>query len=248
MWYGCSCLSVCIGLVDNSNPTFRPGTWFSVFCLFAIGLFISLGIWQVQRLSWKTALLNQINEKIDQDPIPLPDNLSDPEQYRFSPVEADGKWVPDATIVIIPRTLDGQAGGHIATPLKLKDDRVVMVNRGWIAGDVMKDAGTNLPMAGPVTIHGMIRQWPDEKPRFVPQNNPATDAWHWWDKSAMEKKLDLKLVPVIIYQTGQTSRPMVVAHKPSPDIPNNHRQYAIFWFTMAGITLILWALRGWQKN
>jgi surfeit locus 1 family protein len=162
------------------------------------------------------------------------------------PVKLTGQWVPDATIVLRPRTLDGRAGGHIATPLKLRDGRVVMVNRGWIADDRIGGVNTNLPMAGPVTINGVIRLWPDEKPTFVPDNRPDQGGWHWWDRQKLEEVMDINLAPVLIYQIGQSISSEVIPHDPTPDLPNNHQNYAIFWFTMAGITLILWGLRSWD--
>jgi surfeit locus 1 family protein len=235
---------VSIGLVDRFRPTF----WFTIFCFSAIGLFVALGYWQVERLEWKTDLIQQMTNRADQAPAPLPNGLSDPKNLRFMPVKLTGQWVPDATIVLRPRTLDGRAGGHIATPLKLRDGRVVMVNRGWIADEKISNHEINLPMAGPVTVMGVIRLWPDDKPAFVPDNRPHQGGWHWWDQRKLQEMMDINLAPVLIYQTGQDVSKNIIPHDPAPDLPNNHRNYAIFWFTMAGITLILWGVKSWDPS
>ena len=45
--------------------------------MFGIAILLSLGIWQVQRLAWKTDLLDAINERLNQPAVALPANVNE---------------------------------------------------------------------------------------------------------------------------------------------------------------------------
>jgi surfeit locus 1 family protein len=55
---------------------------------------IGLGVWQLQRLAWKTAILAEINERINANPQSLPPQTAwptlKPDDYEYRHVAADG--------------------------------------------------------------------------------------------------------------------------------------------------------------
>ena len=42
---------------------FRPFLWLTIFSLPALLVLLALGFWQLDRLAWKTALMNNFNER-----------------------------------------------------------------------------------------------------------------------------------------------------------------------------------------
>ena len=42
---------------------FRPFLWLTLFSIPALLVLLALGFWQLDRLAWKTALINNFNER-----------------------------------------------------------------------------------------------------------------------------------------------------------------------------------------
>src|SRR5690606_12189944 len=79
-----------------------------VLCLFLIVLFVNLGFWQLRRLDEKQARNALIEARTDAAPIDLADALAaGPEAARYRRVVATGRWLPDDTVLIRSRSLDG---------------------------------------------------------------------------------------------------------------------------------------------
>ncbi|MDR3372344.1 MAG: SURF1 family cytochrome oxidase biogenesis protein, partial [Ancalomicrobiaceae bacterium] len=62
-----------------------------------IAVLVSLGNWQVRRLSWKTALIATVNARIVKAPEPLPPigewQSLDPEATDYAPVRLTGHFL-----------------------------------------------------------------------------------------------------------------------------------------------------------
>ncbi len=73
---------------------------------------------------------------------------------RSSPAD---DFLTDKTVLIENRKHQGRTGFHVITPLQLADsDLLVLVNRGWIAGQ-RTDPQINIPQPqGALTIEGEV--------------------------------------------------------------------------------------------
>jgi surfeit locus 1 family protein len=70
---------------------------FAFLMIFGLGgaaILVSLGIWQMQRLAWKEAMIADIEARIAADPVPLP-GTPDPETDNYLPVSVTGTFRPD---------------------------------------------------------------------------------------------------------------------------------------------------------
>ena len=74
----------------------------------------------------------------------LPELLPAAELARDEPAATDqwerrialqGRWIADHTIVLANRTMDGQTGFFVVTPLRLPSGDAVVVQRGWVPLD-----------------------------------------------------------------------------------------------------------------
>ena len=62
---------------------FRPFLWLTLFSIPALLVLLALGFWQLDRLAWKTALINNFNERASAQPILPPENDADLSALEF---------------------------------------------------------------------------------------------------------------------------------------------------------------------
>lgn len=224
--------------------TAKPPFWATIFTILSLVILCSLGTWQMQRLHWKQNLLQELVDARASTPDTLDiatitATTFDDDLVKY--VTVTGHFIKNSGIFIGPRTWQGQNGyHHVAILASTKNDRLI-INRGWIPAG--KKTDVNLP-DGAVTITGLLRH-PDPGNFFTPANDPA--AGHWFSinprQIAAFQKLD-NVVPTILYaeqESGTEDLPVQDALRWEP--PNNHFGYAVFWYSMAVILMLIYWLR-----
>jgi surfeit locus 1 family protein len=215
------------------------------FTLLGVFILCSLGTWQVQRLEWKQAILQKLDDAYAGEHTQKLD-FSDMGEDDFRYGRAEGLFQSDKALLLGPRTRDNKTGADLIVPLKLKQG-TLLVNMGWTDGKL-----ESLPIhhlrGKKVWFEGLARRahWN----AFTPENNPDADLWYRPDiaEIVLAKDLDSPL-PFFLFADR-------ASHKFDASFPNNkrwappndHLQYAIFWFTMAGALLVIYALRFLKKN
>lgn len=206
---------------------------------------ISLGIWQVQRLAWKEALIARMDAQTKAAPADLPAAaLADPQDWEYRRARVAGVYNAAHVFWVKPRTENGVVGAHMLVWLNRRGGQPpVLINRGFVPDD--KKADMTVP-EGRQVIEGVV-QIP-HKTYFTPDNNPAKNDWYWADILAMAEAAGYDgAMPVLITlpptEDGYPSGFAVTAQ-----IRNNHLQYALFWFGMAGILLIVFTLSQREKS
>lgn len=214
--------------------------WATAFTAAGMIVLCGLGGWQVQRLAWKNTLLAQLDTAYAAAPV-----MAGPAAIRalhdggqppfFGRVTVEGVYDDAHALLVGPRTRDGRTGHHLIMPLTV-DGATLLVNRGWLADKQAAPAA-----AGPVRVTGLLRL-PEEPNPFVPANDPAQGRWYSIDIAAMTQGLPDAL-PLVLYAEGEEPAAAIAYHTDRPAIRNNHRDYAFFWFAMAGVLAIIYALR-----
>lgn len=197
-------------------------------------ILVSLGVWQVQRLAEKQAIIADIEARIDGPVQPLPED-PEPLAHSYLPVKLDGTFAGDTLRVLVSQKNVG-AGYRLITPFETGTLRL-MVDRGFVASD---DKGIATP-DGRVTVTGNL-QWPDEVDGFTPAPDPDLNIWYARDLPAMAAALNAS--PILLVAREVTGDDPVVAPLPvnTARIPNHHLQYAITWFSLAAVWLAMSAL------
>ncbi len=77
------------------------------------------------------------------------------------PVVAQGRYLKGGQVIVVQRSLRGQPGVWVLTPLELSDGSIIGVLRGWLESE---GAPGIIPPSGEVTVTGIMH--PDE--RFYP--------------------------------------------------------------------------------
>ncbi len=215
-----------------------------------IGLVLSLGIWQVERLSWKRDLIARVDQRVHAEPVSAPAraqwgsiNRADDEYLR---VTAEGTLQNDKESFVYASTEIGP-GYWVLTPLKLADGTSVMINRGLVASE-KRDPKTRseAQTSGPVKITGLLRL-NEPGGTFIRSNVPEEDRWYSRDVMAMASKHGvLDIAPYFIDadatpNAGGWPKGGLTQVK----FPNSHLSYAITWFVLAAmmIGLLVYVLR-----
>ncbi|MEC9367996.1 MAG: SURF1 family protein, partial [Pseudomonadota bacterium] len=144
---------------------------------------------------------------------------------------------------------DGTPGWRIITPLDTDDAQIVMVDRGFVP-DPLKDTARRAAgqLQGEVTLIGIIRVPPSEKGQFTPDNDPARNIWHWRDLEAMARAaLESDQLPSLVPFFMEVREPTPPGGWPRPrgaipELPNRHLEYALTWFALAGVLVVMYVL------
>jgi surfeit locus 1 family protein len=207
----------------------------------AFSILISLGLWQLQRLKWKTALLAEIEARQSAAPIVLAAlelQRAPGENIEFMKVTARGHFLHDQEKLMLS-TLDGRAAWDVVTPLVTLEQKVLLVDRGAVPDD-HRDAATRRDAnpEGEVEVTGILKTHAAPRTFFSPDNNAAANQWIWWDMPALAAATRLPagatLLPYVLHVTpGGVAFPPIEAKPPTSGISNNHLQYVITWFGLA---------------
>lgn len=221
----------------------RPPRLWPILLATLIGtaILVTLGVWQVQRLHWKEALLAQLAANAAAAPISLSDAAAAAAQGRdmeFVRVKFTGTYRHEGWKKMIA-TFQGGQGWIILTPAASSDGFAVIVDRGRIPDARLESFDKP---EGEVTIEGVIRTYRRGRGSFDPDNDPNANLWYWWDVPAMLQAsglpADLKPFPFVVQLLpAATPAQFPAPEEPKANLANNHLGYAITWFGLA-LTLL----------
>jgi surfeit locus 1 family protein len=209
-----------------------------IFGLGGAAILVNLGLWQLSRLEWKTALINTESARMSAPPVSLPATL-DPLKDHFLHVEITGTLGAEMADVLTSIPQVGPGYKMIAA-LETPQGRRVLVDLGFI---LEENRAAPRP-SGSVSVTGNVF-WPNETDWFTPQMDQTRNIWFARDLDLMSAALQTE--PVMIVARTITPPVANLYLRPS-DRPNNHLNYAITWFSLAfvwlGMTgLLLWRIR-----
>lgn len=203
-----------------------------LFGLIGAAILIGLGVWQVQRLDWKEGVLAEIEAKIAADPVALP-AAPDPQAHKYLPVQVTGRFGNGALRVLVSRKRVG-AGHLIISPFTTQAGRTILVDRGFLKLD---DALTD-PPADTITITGNLH-WPDDRNSSTPENDVAGNTWFARDIAQMAEVLGTEPLLLTTREVSQPDGALTPLPVDTSGIPNDHLQYAVTWFSLAAIWLVM---------
>jgi surfeit locus 1 family protein len=202
-----------------------------LFGLIGFGILVSLGQWQLKRLDWKLAILNQIDSRIAGEPIPLP-ATGNPETDRYQPVDLTGQILPQEIHILVSVKRVG-AGYRVISPF-VTGGRRVLLDRGFIP---VEDVGQER-MGGAAEVSGNLH-WPDDRTPSTPENDVDGNIWFARDIGQMAEVLDTEPLLVIARDVAPPDPSVTPLPVDSSGIPNDHLQYAVTWFSLAVIWLMM---------
>ena len=223
----------------------------------------SLGFWQLGRAAQKQEIFDAIarqqalapwhNAELVAQVPPVSQSISAAQQQNLlhRPAQLQGQWLPEQTVYLDNRQMQGKAGFYVLTPFRLSEPygrAVVIVQRGWAPRNFMDR--TVLPEvqtpAGTVTIEGKLEAPPsklmeleaahggadpDEQKSRIRQN---ADIALWAQQSG------LPLLALSVVQSGSASEGLL---RDWPQINagvQKHYGYAFQWFGLSVLVVLLY--------
>lgn len=233
----------------------RRGAGFGVFTLSMVAVFVGLGIWQLQRRVEKHALIAALTERLAEPPgaLPLPTQWPTltPARDEFRRVRFAATYAsaPDAMVYSSGSAVRDDISGPgtwAFLPARLATGETVVINAGFVQ-NTMQDRGQQdravepLVTGEPVTLTGYIR-FPEAAGLLTPAENLTKRLWFTRDHLAMSHALGWggdQVAP--FYIDLEQPLPANGIPKPGPldvHLKDDHMQYAVTWFALAGAVLI----------
>ena len=235
----------------------RPVAGFAIFTLVMLVAFIGLGIWQLQRRVEKHALIAALTERLAAAPQPLPPpaqwSALNPAHDEFSRVRFTAIYQARLDAMVygsgsaVRDDISGP-GTWAFLPARLPDGETIAVNAGFVPNtmqdrDQQDRAVAQLITRQPVVLTGYIR-FPEAAGMLTPAEDRSKRLWFTRDHLAMAQALGWdKVAP--FYIDLETPVPANGIPKPGPleiHLKDDHMQYAITWFALAGAVVIAFAV------
>ena len=210
---------------------------FSVFIIFFILVFIALGTWQIIRLGWKNNLILEIENSLKNPPV----ELTQSNKVNYLKIKTSGSVDFEKQIYLYNLNDSGTPGFEVLNPISINGENYLL-NRGWIPFE--KKDTPEINIIDQTNIIGTIKTQ-GRKNIFKPDNDLKENYWFSLNREDILKFTGKKFSKYIIYLDGNYQLPK--PKKITANISNNHKKYAITWFSLA-ISILLLYLYFRKKN
>jgi len=219
---------------------------------------ILLGNWQMARLAWKTELIERIETRLTAPIMALPPAAKwqslEQSIYEYRRVQLSGRFDHSKEQFWYAPSKQGEVGVHVITPFHLINGAVVLVNRGFVPQE-KRDPKTRLggQIEGQVQIAGLLH-WSGQRKWFNPPDEPDHNFWFVRDVAGMAKNIGLQAAPFFVDVDNATPpalNALPMGGQTHIDLSNRHLGYALTWYGLALVLVIifaLWHLQGGSKK
>lgn len=232
-----------------SIPRTRAFAWVTLAMLVGVALTVRLGFWQLSRAADKEARHAAIVAQMTAPVLDTATLLAQPAQFEqlHQRVALKGEWLPEHSVYLDNRPMNGRAGFWVLTPLQLNASTRVLVQRGWVPRHQLDR--TLLPEiqtpAGVVQVHGRIALPPSNLMALSAEPDVTTQASV---PSKIRQNLSLDAyaaqtggaLAAVVLQTDSASEGLL---REWPEIAagvEKNLAYAFQWFTLAALQLMLY--------
>lgn len=206
----------------------------------AAAVFVALGMWQVERRTWKHDLIARVESRIAAPAVPAPGPAAWPSlsagTQEYLRVRASGRVLNDREALV--QAVTERGGGYwLLVPLRTDDGFTVLVNRGFVPPEARDRARRSAgEIEGGTTIVGLLRL-SEPGGGFLRANDPASGRWYSRDVPAIAAALGLgPVAPYFIDADGTPNAGgLPVGGLTVVQFPDNHLVYALTWFTLAAM-------------
>jgi len=228
------------GLPRQRSTLLRLGLL--ALALAACAGFVALGSWQVQRLHWKSALIERVGQRVHAAPVAAPGPQDWP---RISTAADEYRRVKVSGALLVAHAAKVQAstglgsGYWLMAPLRAADGSVTMVNLGFIRLEQARSALPPQPAAA-FEVTGLLRIG-EPGGGFLRNNDPAADRWYSRDVAAIAASRGLPSVsPYFIDADAASAARLAAGNGVAPvggltviAFHNSHLVYALTWYGLA---------------
>ena len=216
-----------------------------LFMVIGLAILVGLGTWQVQRLFWKEALIERVEERLGsapQDLLQLSKTGFVKQKHEYLPVSFSGSFDHAGEVYFFTTGPGGSSGWNVHTPVELSTGEFVIVNRGFVPFDLRTPAlRAEGQLAGLQEMQGLLRFPLVDKPFGSFDNDFDKREFYWRNVPEMSSVMgsDTRFFLSVIVDLDLSDLPGGWPRGGATIVsfPNNHLQYAITWFGLA-LTLL----------
>ncbi len=217
----------------------------------AVAVLIALGVWQMQRLAWKNALIADAEVAATLPRAPLYEIFGDGTGLEFRRVSVACDGLASTPFVEMRSIVEGEGGVRLYSLCRTRGFAFpFLIDRGFVADGVTERPAV-VASDVPLTIAGELREIP--KASWL---TPRSDTKTFYAPDPMKMPTALgatgPAAPLMIFATSSTN-PEIGALRPSAPpaaYSNNHLGYAFTWlglaFALVGVYVAM--LRRRQKK
>lgn len=225
----------------------------TLFTILLLPLLIYLGLWQLEREQEKRETQINYDLRALQAPLALHQiNWQATEDIAWRRVTATGHYDSSRQFLLDNRINQSRVGYELITPFQT-DSGLLLVNRGWIAQGADRQTLPEVRVSEEqVAIQGTIYV-PTGDIMVLGEEEPAGQSP--WPR--VIQSLDIEQMSAIL---GEATLPYTVRLEPgAPGLeqinwqpvtlsPETHRAYAVQWFFMAVVLVILFLLFSFRRS
>jgi len=223
--------------------TFRPLVGMTITCAILFAILCGLGVWQLERLQWKLALIATVNSHMKAQPVTLAQIAAMPaDEAQYRHVTLRGRSDNAKEAYVFTTDASGAPVYHVLVPFLTDDGKTLMVDRGAVPKEKLdpatRPAGNT---TGETEVTGVWRA-PDAPGLFTPPPDLAHRIWYARDLTGIAKADQVTLSDSVLIEADARPNPggwpkggqTVVSFR------NEHLSYAVTWFGLAIMLLGVW--------
>ncbi|MCB4379796.1 SURF1 family protein, partial [Synechococcus sp. MU1644] len=159
----------------------------------------------------------------------------EPSFQRYAPVEVTGVFGTEHIRMLASRRTTG-AVHRIIRPFEVDGYGPILVDTGWQldGAEVGGAAQIGLTLVGNLDA-------PNEADKFTPAPDIEANLWFARDVPAMAEVLNTQPIMVVLRDAPEIDLGVTPWPVDTAGIPNDHLQYAITWFSLAAIWVLMTA-------
>lgn len=214
-----------------------------------IALFVSLGLWQLDRAAEKNRL-----QALFENDAPYARLTGNMPVSEFQNIEAYGHYLDQRQVLIDNMFVDSRIGYYAISAFRYAANQpLLIVNRGWIARPGAHEVDPDLSTGDAKRI---IRGRVGHLPRVGIRPGTAFEGAGDWPKTAIYPTLDdvsaelgQELLPFVLLLSPDDDDGFVRRWRPRESGSRMHYGYAFQWFAMAAAVLgmLFWRMRKWRR-
>ena len=225
---------------------FRPKLVPSLVTLLLLPVLVSLGFWQLDRAVQKRELQALLFERLGAPEISISSvELAQPDM-RFRKVRIKGIFDGRRQYLLDNRIYQGRPGYEVYTPLRLEGGAgMILVNRGWVPLGQNRTVRPDIRVdSGEQQLTGVLSHPPGQLLSLGEIDNPANVDWprvvRDINLQQIGKDLGYTMPPYVLQLDADNKSAYVQIWKAYADNPQKNQSYAIQWFSMAVVLLLIY--------
>jgi surfeit locus 1 family protein len=237
-----------------ANRVFAPRAWAVLATALALAAFVALGWWQIGRGREKQAMIESFARGTQSSVVLAGATVA--ELPRYQHVTAVGHYDPSRQILIdnMPSQA-GRPGFRVLTPLVREgSDRLLLVDRGWLPlGPSRAELPAVYVSPEPRSVAGRLDQLPVPGVRVGAAGVAGDDSWprvlNFPRQADIEQVLGAAVEPRILLLDPAAPDGYERVWRPAVGFgPERHLGYAIQWFALAIVLLVIFVSLSFKRR